>query len=112
MGGIFFLSHQSGAQLSLPDIAMFDKVLHCGVYTILGGAYLFALPPSWTQRSPWPASTVVLFCLLYGVSDEYHQSFIPGRFVSGADVAADMLGGIVAFLGFLGWKQWTKRRRG
>lgn len=112
MGGIFFLSHQTGAQLALPNIAMLDKVLHCGAYMILGGAYLFALPPAWTQRSYWMAGTVVLFCLLHGISDEFHQSFISGRFASGADLAADMLGGVLAFLGFLGWRKWATRYRG
>ncbi|WP_448873583.1 VanZ family protein [Desulfobulbus propionicus] len=111
MAGIFFLSHQTGAQVVLPDIIQFDKVLHCGMYAVLGGAYLVALPPSWTRQSHWPAGTVVLFCLLYGVSDEYHQSFIPGRLASGGDLAADILGGVVAFLGFLGWRKWAIRSR-
>jgi VanZ family protein len=39
----------------------------------------------------------VLFCSLIGVSDEWHQSFVPGR--SGNDVwdwTADTIGGLLA----------------
>lgn len=33
-----------------------------------------------------------LFCALYAASDEFHQSFVPGRSGSGVDVAIDMIG--------------------
>jgi VanZ family protein len=108
VGGLFLLSHQSGEQLPLPDIAQFDKLLHVIAYTVLGGAYLFALPPFWLQRSRWLAATVVLFCLLHGVVDEYHQSFIPGRMVSGADLLADTLGGGLSLMGYYGWRKWGR----
>jgi len=42
-----------------------------------------------------PGRTViltVLFCLLYGIGDEYHQSFIVLRSVSILDVLADTAG--------------------
>lgn len=107
MGLIFYLSHQPGDSLHLPDIINIDKLLHCLAYTTLGLAYLVALPPRWRQFHPWPAAvSVVLFCLLYGASDEFHQSFIPGRFVSGADLAADCVGGLVAVVFFWGWRRW------
>ena len=38
--------------------------------------------------------------VLYGVSDEWHQSFVPNRRASAQDVAADGLG---VFLGALTW---------
>lgn len=109
MGVLFMLSHQSGDQFALPDIVQVDKLLHVAAYTTLGITYLFALPPSWLQRTPRLAVTVVLFCLLHGFSDEYHQSFIPGRFVSHGDLMADTLGGIVALMGYYGWRRWERR---
>ena len=97
MAIIFFLSHQSGDSFSLPDVVNIDKVLHCLIYAALGLAALFALSPSWRRQHPVKAGiAVVLFCLLYGVTDEFHQSFIPGRFSSGADLVADTLGGLMA----------------
>lgn len=37
----------------------------------------------------------VAFCAAYGIADEFHQSFVPGRDASAGDVAKD-LGGSVA----------------
>ena len=50
-------------------------------------------------------ATVVL-CTTYGVSDEYHQSFVPRRDASAADVAKDC-GGAVAGI----WVQRLLARR-
>jgi VanZ family protein len=33
--------------------------------------------------------------MLYGVSDEFHQYFVPGRSVEALDVLADALGGLL-----------------
>lgn len=107
MSLIFFLSHLPGKDLHLPNIINIDKLLHCLAYSVLGLGYLISLPPLWWQRyRGLVAGSVVLFCLLYGVSDEFHQSFVPGRSVSGVDVVADVVGGIVALLVFWGWRRW------
>jgi VanZ family protein len=37
----------------------------------------------------------VIFGTLYGISDEFHQSFVPGRDVSGFDVFIDFLGSAI-----------------
>jgi hypothetical protein len=90
MGTIFFLSHQTGDQLSLPAIPGIDKLGHMVIYGILAGTILLAF--SETQKSTRPRSVMlftVAFCVLYGISDEIHQSFIPGRFASIYDVFAD-----------------------
>ena len=109
MGFIFLLSHQPGDSISLPDIVNLDKVLHCLIYTALGLAALFALSPPWRQQHPLKAGiAVVVFCLLYGVTDEFHQSFIPGRMPSLADVAADGLGGLLAVAGWNGQASWHR----
>ncbi|HHB76440.1 MAG TPA: VanZ family protein, partial [Desulfobulbus sp.] len=42
--------------------------------------------------------SVVIFCLLYGVSDEWHQSFVPGRTPDILDIAADTFGAAVMVL--------------
>jgi len=97
MGTIFFLSHQRGDELHLPDFHHSDLLAHLVAYAVLGGTILYA----WSERykRKYPRRIVlftVLVCLLYGISDEFHQYFIPGRYVSGLDVLADTLGGILA----------------
>jgi VanZ family protein len=102
MGIIFFLSHQPGTtlQLSLPPGV--DKLGHGILYAVLAGASLIALDPGHKRRTPVRAGLlVVLFCLVYGISDEFHQSFIPGRAPSGGDLLADTAGATIAVAGWL-----------
>lgn len=94
MGIIFFLSQQSGDTLQLPSFLGADKVAHMAAY---GGLALTLLWYHGEKGPARPTRTVyltVLFCILYGVSDEYHQSFIPLRSVSILDLLADTVGAL------------------
>ena len=97
MGIIFYLSHQPYDFALLPPVEGFDKLLHVIAYSILAGTFLYGLQPFTHNfnRSVFNAFVVVLFCIFYGISDEYHQSFIPGRFPSFWDVLADGLGAVL-----------------
>ena len=103
MGTIFFLSNQPGDTLTLPDVPNIDKVLHAGIYGLLALTTLFAVGKKLISAHPRPvAFLVLLFCALYGLSDEFHQSFIPGRTPSVWDLFADTTGaGLAVFL----WQQ-------
>lgn len=109
---IFVLSHQPGDNFTLPEIVNIDKVLHALLYALLGLAAWQALSPSWRQDHPkMAAGLVVACCLLHGITDEWHQSFVPGRFSSTADVAADTLGGVLAVFAVNSWRALTFARR-
>jgi len=96
MAGIFYVSNQPGNVFRLPKIPGIDKLLHAGAYGMLALTVLFAIQPFSIKCSGrWFAIGVVLFCLFYGISDEFHQSFVPHRSVSIWDVAADVIGGMV-----------------
>ncbi|HXH71523.1 MAG TPA: VanZ family protein [Mariprofundaceae bacterium] len=74
-----------------------DKLFHAASYAVMG--WLFW---RWGQAAPaWPASRTValglLFCSLYGASDEWHQSFVPARDASTGDWLADTLGAVLMF---------------
>ena len=104
MGIIFYLSHQPGDFAPLPPFAGLDKLLHVIVYSILAGTFLYGLQPFiHSSNRSVIAGVIVLFCIIYGISDEFHQSFIPGRFPSIWDVLADGLGALLV----VGW--WLKR---
>lgn len=107
MGTIFFLSHQPGDRLALPFFPGIDKIAHMMVYGILAGTAFFAF--SAHQKNTRPQRVMVLtvvFCLFYGISDEFHQSFVPGRSASVFDVLADGGGAVMACYF---WARWRKR---
>ncbi len=87
---IFYLSSLPGSTLPSPFFAA-DKIFHLGIYAVLGYLVATALTCYGWERGLLMALSV-LICLLYGVSDEIHQSFVPDRTPSFMDVAADTVG--------------------
>lgn len=51
------------------------------------------------KKAMWLA---VLFASLYGISDEFHQSFTPGREPRLRDVAIDTTGALIFIFGIIG----------
>ncbi|MBS4028548.1 MAG: VanZ family protein [Ignavibacteriales bacterium] len=94
---IFSLSSISGIKLPF-KLFSFDKLLHFGVFFILGilwaRAFLFQEWNETVKRNALLFS--VLFVMAYGASDEIHQMFVPGRSPEVYDFLADTLGGILA----------------
>ena len=82
--------------VSIPSLYGVDKVLHVIEYGVLG--FLIALSltgvrPEISNR--FLAILILVLATLYGISDEIHQSFVPGRSASVWDVLADSLGGLL-----------------
>ncbi len=101
MATIFLLSHTPGDDLP-SAFGGFDKLCHGAAYATLALSCLYAIDPIRRDRNFFlTGCAVVLFCLLYGISDEYHQSFIPGRSPDWHDIVADTTG---ALLAVIGWK--------
>lgn len=72
-----------------------DIFSHIGVYGILGFLYARALKYSLPFGFPALAAITAVLCVFYGISDEWHQSFVPGRSVSAFDVMYDGIGGLI-----------------
>jgi len=74
-----------------------DKLYHAVTYFILGILV-------WRSAGHWVKPPIILALLsvilgsLYGVSDEWHQSFVPGRSATVADWLADTVGVSLAVL--------------
>ena len=103
MALIFFLSSQP--QLPSPPDPLadliFKKGAHFTVYAVLAVLFRRALPPSrWIWTLSW------MFTVLYAASDEWHQSFVPGRHPHLTDVLIDACGAATGLLIF--W--WLQRR--
>jgi len=90
---IFTLSSQSRLPRIPGAFNGFDKVAHATVFGILTLLLLFG------ARFPagWRGWLCVLVATLYGVSDELHQSFVPGRAVELFDGLADLTGAVLAY---------------
>ena len=107
MGTIFFLSHKTGDEIQLPAFAYSDLVAHMLIYAALGCAIIYAWSTKFKAYQPINVVCyTVVFCLLYGVSDEFHQSFVPGRYVSAMDVVADTVGAVIICTG---WWVYSKK---
>ena len=91
---------------SIPDLGtglggwdlVLRKIAHAAEFAVLGALLVRAL------LAPWPA---FLLGAAYAVSDEVHQSFVPGRMGSPLDVAIDAVG--VGF-GVVLWQRLTRAR--
>ena len=86
---IFWLSAQPKLVIDLERGT--DKLAHFLAYAVLGA--LLALAQT---RTGWPPAAAYALGIAYGASDEWHQSFVPGRASDAADWLADAAGVVVA----------------
>ena len=76
-----------------------DKAAHFAVYLILSVLLVRALAGGRTSGIGWRALLLgIAGAVLYGISDELHQRFVPGRTPDVLDLAADSLGAMAGAL--------------
>ena len=83
-----------------------DYTWHFVAYFVMGLLAIRALAAGLAHPAGGKATVLgVMVALVYAVSDEWHQSFVPGRVASLHDVAVDALGiaGAVAALYIFWW---------
>jgi VanZ like protein len=87
------------------------KIGHLGEYAILAMLAARALRRSSYEllRRHWFLVSLLL-SVLYSLSDEFHQSFVPTRGASIYDCLIDSIGGLIGLLIVSWWHQRTKRR--
>jgi VanZ family protein len=102
MGLIFYLSSRSAVGPDLPEWTR--PVAHFCLYAMLAALWLFALAPVLGLRGAIAAAAAISF--LYAVSDEVHQSYVPGRDSDPVDVLVDCCG-----IAFALWLSWRSARR-
>ena len=90
---IFGVSSLPGDSISLPW--NLDKLAHCIEYMLLSVLAFRALAGTTKLSRGQVLILVVLGVTAYGISDEFHQMFVPGRDASWLDVLADGAGGIM-----------------
>ncbi len=106
-GLLFWLSSQSKLPSAVFLFDGIDKLFHAGAYGVLAIFVWLALP-----EGSGRARRVVLALALssaYGVSDEVHQHWVPGRTTDVLDWTADTAGAALAVGGL---ELVLRRRRG
>ena len=73
------------------------KVAHFSIYTVVG-FLLMGLLSTYKIKDKWRLIMTIGIGILYAISDEFHQSFSPGRSPKVTDVYIDTLGVIVGAL--------------
>jgi VanZ family protein len=102
MGLIFYLSAQS--ELPHPQSGWVDLLVSSGAHVLSYGV----LAVLWVRGlGAGPRAWLVAFALTvtYGLSDEFHQSFVPGRNPDVLDLTCDALGALAGL-----WL-WVRIRR-
>lgn len=104
--GIFTLSSLSkppGAEEGEQVIPLFDKIAHTILY--IGFAFFVFHTIEWFPGGFRYNRILATFLIvtLYGVSDEVHQLFVPGRFFSLLDIFFDALGAFILLLAAHYW---------
>lgn len=102
---IFIASATPSTQM--PDYGIWDKIVkksgHTLGYALLGLCYMHGF--KYDKNKTWLAWVMAV---LYAASDEFHQSFVPGRQPSLADIF--LFDGIGAAVGLLVWNFFQKRK--
>lgn len=119
MGLIFYLSHQPATYSNSLSLGITEKILvsakklvtnldieldtfnhlirksaHFISYLILGILVLNAISKNKKLNLKWTMISISI-CMLYAISDELHQAFVPGRGPSVFDVVIDSFGASV-----------------
>jgi len=105
---IFFLSSRS-VLVNIDNEAgekLFYKTAHMLAFALLAWLWWRAITPR--RTAGWPVFVAALgLTVLYGISDEIHQYFVPGRHARLADVLFDT-GGALAMILLLRKFEWLR----
>ena len=101
MAVLFYLSHQPNLDTPMLFPGQ-DKLFHAFAYGVLGFLLLGSRAPAPDGFTELQIRSSILIASLYGISDEFHQYFIPGRSTDAWDWVADTLGAVIA-VSLLAW---------
>ncbi len=109
MGLIFYGS----AQPTLPSLSdsFLDLLVKNGAHFVEYAVLALLWYRAIYSRFPHPIIQPLAFVIVvfYAVSDEFHQSFVPGRSATWQDVAIDLIGGACALLAWNVLHHWWTR---
>lgn len=100
MALIFWLSSSSPPPPAKAVPVYFDiKLIHIMEYGVLSLLVFWALDRTTSTPFVWKIIYSISITMLYGLTDELHQVFVPGRSGKLIDITADLIGCIIAQTG-------------
>ena len=102
MAILFGLSSLSTLPSPPGDLSFYD--VHIAAYTVLGTLSARALAAGRVRNVTWQVVCgAIAISSCYGVTDEYHQLFVPGRAFDVLDLVADTMGSVVGATAVGAW---------
>jgi VanZ family protein len=104
----------ASSQTSVPDLpgGLSGYAGHFIGYVLLSALAVRGFSgAAWSGVSWRSAALGVALSAAYGLSDEWHQSFVPDRFMDPRDWFVDVLGSVAGALGVLAAASLVRRRR-
>lgn len=99
---VLIFAASSRSTVAGPRIPHFDKVVHFSVYGLLATLVC-------RQGRGWRAAAGALLAVsVFGATDEWHQSFVPGRSSEVADWLADTAGAALAVALYTRWEAYRR----
>lgn len=108
--GIFVLSAMSHPPAPGPEFRMKDKLGHWVLYCGLGWLVARALHRGHNRSLPQTFWLAILLASAYGVTDEWHQYFVPHRRCDWADWATDTLGASAAAAAYYAYESFRRAK--
>lgn len=111
---IFILSSVPSSAIPKMDILSHDKLIHGTIFFIFGIFVYRALDPGIaSHRFNWKRA-LVSFAIVagYGILDELHQHFVPGRTPDVYDALADAFGGLISLVAMFWYVRMRSRELG
>jgi hypothetical protein len=110
---IFGLSSVPSDKIPVFALSVSDKLIHGVIFSVF--CFLWYRAFRYQTRFPWlaryPLTSSILLTIMYGISDEIHQLFVPGRSSEVFDVVADTAGGILCAIVLIAWPRFHHAKR-
>ncbi len=85
------IEHEQAIEISKIITPIVRKLAHFTIY-LIGGILIYCTYNSYKKVESKDLKYIWLFCVVYAISDEFHQWFIPGRSSELRDVIIDSVG--------------------
>ena len=99
---IFALSSIPNQLEGPPSAIPYDTIAHAVEFGVLGFLLAWVIWRSGGRRAGRAVALAVALSVAYGVTDELHQAFVPGRDVSLTDLVTDVVASFIGALAAMG----------